>query len=243
MIDIEFLSKQFIKDKPFDFDWILKTAYTDIQVRTITGHTPEVQAACVAYLKNAFEPLIDTEIADFDTKHAELCEGFLDVINKPEHKIDTQNYGKAQKVINIIFKFLVAYGKCKNVDDCHVPIDSFVLRWLYKSDKYQGAAWSNLSYEQYTRIQTDILDKIKSPIQVEAKECTVSNRIEADYFIWYITKVAKNYKDTYKSINALTQSVHEFDTECVDKKTAERIMEAAVELYNKLKALSWENET
>lgn len=234
------LKSKFINGKAYDLDTVIKNAYRDLQLRTIKGHNGSIQTQCVEYLKNQFEALIQAQPrndAQFEAKHREICDGFLNTINSYT-SIEPQKYGKAQKVVNIIFKFLVAHEIWKNEYQCHMPVDSFVLRWLYGKDTYNGTSWSNLSYSDYVQIQADIKEKIKNPITVGDKSnISVNNRAEADYYVWYVTKVEKNYKDTKNAIKKMVKSIDDDDVECVKKEKAKELIEEIDRLKKKIKTL------
>ena len=124
-----------------------------------------------------------------------------------------------------------------------MPIDSFVLRWLYKKDTYNGKSWSNISLEEYAQIQTDIKEKIKTPITVGYKNgIAVKNRAEADYYVWYITKVEKNYKDTKNSIKKLVKGIDMDDAECISGKTACEILNELEKLKKKIENLQFQRK-
>ena len=237
-LDIQTLKAKFVAGKEYDLDQILALAYRDLQLRTITGHNSAIKEKCVAYLKKQFETIIkDQPLSDenFETKHKEICDDFMDNINSFS-AIEEQSYGKAQKVVNIIFKFLVAHGIWKNENQCHMPVDSFVLHWVYGKDTYNGTAWSNLSYEQYVQVQKEILEKIKNPITVGSKSgIKVNNRAEADYYVWYITKVERNYKDVKNAIKKLADNIDKDDAECVNKADADKIVAELEKLKEKIR--------
>lgn len=241
MLTVEILKNKFLGGKSLDLDKIIDMAYNDMQPRTITGHTEDIKEDCVKYLKEEFEEIVKNGVdGDYNTAHENLCDGFLSVMNSHCPKIKMQEYGKAQKVINIIFKFLAAYGKIKNESDCHMPIDSFVLKWRYGTDTYEGkTAWSNLNKEQYDKIQEDIIERIKDDITVGNTTVKVNNRVEADYYIWYITKVERSYNDAKNAIKGLAKAISESDSECVSKEIVEELINEAEELKNKLLGLKF----
>ena len=102
----------------------------------------------------------------FDKWHFKTCDLFIETVSE---KYDI-GYGKAQKIVNMTFKYLY----CMIVDNgnfktdyfqfCHTPLDSVVLDWIweYKSkfpyDKLEGipenikflkkyfSSWNNLDY-------------------------------------------------------------------------------------------------
>lgn len=241
-LDVKTLKAKFVNGKSYNIDEIITLAYRDLQLRTIKGHNSAIQSSCIKYLKDQFEDLIKRQPLnddDFEEEHKNICNGFLKEINS-HSSIDKQNYGKAQKVVNIIFKFLVAYGKWGNESQCHMPIDSFVLKWLYGRDTFNGVSWSNISYENYVKIQEAISEKIKAPITVGNKSgIVVKNRAEADCYVWYITKVVRNYKDTKNIIKKLIKSIDVDDVECINKKTANEIIDELESLKKKIENLQF----
>lgn len=241
-LNLKTLKANFINGKPYNLDHIIESAYKDLQPRTIKGHNASVQKKCTKYLKEQFTLMLDsqpTSNQEFENQHKNICDGFLTTINSFA-EIKKQSYGKAQKVVNIIFKFLVAYGKWGNESQCHMPIDSFVLKWLYGRDTFNGVSWSNISYEDYVKIQEAISEKIKAPITVGNKSgIVVKNRAEADCYVWYITKVVRNYKDTKNIIKKLIKSIDVDDVECINKKTANEIIDELESLKKKIENLQF----
>lgn len=64
--------------------------------------------------------------------------------------------GQAQKLINMMVKYLYSYYQCEGLDTlehlkkyAHVPIDSFVLIAVFQQEKYKGVPWSKIkTYEE-----------------------------------------------------------------------------------------------
>lgn len=237
---VQELRSKFTSGKPYDLDQIISSAYQDMQPRTIKGHKLHIKDACVEYLRSEFDKILASPdcLDDFDTKHAELCDGILGILNDSKNGIEEQKYGKAQKVINIIFKFLVAYGRLpeKYVECCHIPIDSFVLKWRYGSDKYNGNAWSYLDPSDYQKIQSDIAQAVKEDIEVCGVRVSANSRIDADFFVWYITMINKAYKNALNAISGLPE-LTEADIEYTDAKTLRKLTEGAAKLGERLNEL------
>jgi len=103
----------------------------------------------------------------FDEWHSEVCNWFLSEINNKllAGKYHPFAYGKAQKAVNMTFKYL---STCDNADEyaerfqyCHMPLDSYILEWYYSEvkkniRKSHRKTWSNLSENEYFEIQNDI---------------------------------------------------------------------------------------
>lgn len=71
---------------------------------------------------------------NFDSFHNELCKWFLDGLNKVRRMVGLPDatYGNAQKMINILFKYLICFDDYLDFADlfsyCHMPIDNNILR-------------------------------------------------------------------------------------------------------------------
>lgn len=234
------LRSKFTEGKPFDLDQIISSAYQDMQPRTIKGHKLHIKDACVKYLRAEFDRILANPdcLDDFDAKHRELCDGVLGILNDSKNGIEEQKYGKAQKVINIIFKFLVAFGRLpeKYVACCHIPIDSFVLKWRYGSDKYNGNAWSYLTTSDYSEIQKDIAQTVKEDIEICGVRVRADSRIDADFYVWYITKINKAYKNALNAISGLPE-LTDSDVEYADAKTLRELTGRAAKLGESLSEL------
>jgi hypothetical protein len=68
----------------------------------------------------------------FDVLHEEMC--MLWCIQFTESRKDLGTYGKAQKIINMSFKYLFCCEDAKehyaHFQYCHMPLDSFTLEWI-----------------------------------------------------------------------------------------------------------------
>lgn len=107
---------------------------------------------------------------DFDKWHRDTCEWFIREFNAkvlaPSGRASIK-YGKAQKIINISFKYLYLFctiipGKPGHFDFCHFAIDKYIIEW-YKDNicKKTGIAppsttWSNMDYYDYIKMQKEI---------------------------------------------------------------------------------------
>ena len=239
-MDVKELKAAFVNGSDFDLRRVISQAYTDMQPRTIAKHSRAVRKKCEEYLYEELERLLgDGVIHDFEQTHDSLCSGFLAVLNDPENGIACQQYGKAQKVVNIIFKFLSAYGKCEGYEkDCHLPVDSLVLKWLCGKETYNGTSWSNLTKEQYDGIRVKIADKIKSDggVKLLDRVYPVENVLEADFFIWYSMKLKASWKAANNSTVALRDSLCDDHSCVISKDEARKLLRTVEELADKLKA-------
>ena len=113
-------------------------------------------------LSTSFKEWFTGTSEDFNTWHHTTCERVLKNLNDYYTKPDGSSvlYGKAQKIVNMTMKNLYCLDGAKDYEekfkDCHMPLDSFILEWLYR--KSQNAAgveklkrnkmssWSNIQY-------------------------------------------------------------------------------------------------
>lgn len=102
------------------------------------------------YFHEEKAPLTEEE---FDKIHDELCLLWCKEFKSPEDgKLGT--YGKAQKIVNMSFKYLYCREDAENHRDhfkyCHMPLDSFTLEWFKREQFGQNrpnkiiTSWSNL---------------------------------------------------------------------------------------------------
>ncbi len=139
----------------------------------------QIKLELFKYFTCSKEPTID-QASKFDEKHKELCDIWCNEFNN-----DFGTYGKAQKIINMSFKYLFccddAPGMVENskykehFEYCHMPLDSFTLIWYKRNvDKEKkDYTWSKINYEEYIGIQKNIRDYLNesedelSPLQKE----------------------------------------------------------------------------
>lgn len=182
----------------------IKKAYVDMTPRTFVSKDPEHKIELDYSSKmNLFEALADRFAAyikngaeNFDDWHEEICEFFIGELRKildAAGKDPGQaTYGKAQKIVNMTFKYLYCFDNAEKYvtrfEPCHMALDSYILNWYIK--KYNESAggnerlskygrnclpsWSNLDHDQYMEIQKNIKGY-----------CGNTPRIEKEFLIWY----------------------------------------------------------
>lgn len=161
-------------------------AHADMS-RRATGHKDGIKSACAAYLSARFEemPHFDGQDA-FNEWHKEICDGFIEVFDNAAmvEKTDIRgSFGRAQKVVNMTFKYLScidpSYGHAHQY--CHMTLDGYTLDWYagecmdwcngqHKDDenfvplqKKDLPEWSKIdNYGQYLSIQKNIRDYLKT---------------------------------------------------------------------------------
>lgn len=126
-----------IKDKE-TIKMAVDLAYNDAK-RTMTGignYRDEKDATLNEIVEELHSYFNDDSIPmnnkDFDKKHKALCNLWY----KKFVKTDIGTYGKAQKIVNMAFKYLYCCPDAKENEDyfkyCHVTLDSFTLEWFVR---------------------------------------------------------------------------------------------------------------
>ena len=143
----------------------------------------------------------------FDEWHKAVCTEFLTLFNEDNKKrYMPVAYGKAQKAVNMVFKYLYCYdGAEKYINEgyfahCHMPLDNFTLNWYKKEVAYPptDGAWSDLKYGAYVEIQTNIRNYLKgssSPLP--------SNALEAEFYVWQRERYEEDFKELAKALAAV----------------------------------------
>ena len=217
----------------------VKKAYIDMSPRTFTKS--EKKKEFDENLKNSLLSSLARDIRNymekgtggksFDEWHHEICRNFLflydltdgkspcehrglaGLLSNAGRKSGEATYGKAQKIVNMTFKYLYCYSDApdyyERFEPCHMPLDSYILDWFLsiyapiwekgspKGDKLtlngknRLPKWSNLDYlvgGKYNPGQ-DIPQyiEIQEAIKVILKSYNVT-RLEAEFIIWYEAK-------------------------------------------------------
>ena len=125
--------------------------------------------------------------AEFDKWHKNTCEWFVKEFNASvmlPSGYKGIEYGKAQKIVNIAFKYLYLFcgiipGHPGHFTFCHFAIDSVTLEWYKKTIDPSCSVknWSDMSYDEYIEIQENIRTHIKKSISEKTP-------FEAEFEIW-----------------------------------------------------------
>lgn len=120
---------------------------------------------------------------DFKKWHKTICDKFLTnfkpILEQYGYNADESlKYGKAQKIVNMTFKYLFCFDDAKNYppkfEVCHMPLDSYILKWYNDiSSNKCDTAWSDLEKEQYYELQDNIKAILGS-----------YNPFLAEFYIW-----------------------------------------------------------
>lgn len=163
-----------VKNHEDILEYAVNKAYIDMQPRTIKGHKISLTEPLREKLADRFckyfkDPAPSTE-SDFDKIHSDFCDFFLTELNKI-FASTPQEFGKAQKVINMAFKYLYCFDDATSYlphfTYCHMPIDSYTLNWCFDNGLYDKKSdipnWSTLNKQDYYdlcgKIRTTLLHK------------------------------------------------------------------------------------
>lgn len=177
------------------------------EVPSVTGYLVErlgkpFEDRFVQYFTNA--PLSREA---FDDWHHQTCKMFLDQLNgKNSESVASQpiytnlKYGKAQKIVNMMFKHLYCFNSQVWKDKwdpyfqfCHVTLDNFTLTWFEREvcPHHRIESWSNLdfagnavdinNYTFYLEHIRKFFDKQKLDAQSPYREVTP---FQAEFYIW-----------------------------------------------------------
>ena len=137
----------------------------------------------VDYFKS---PAPATQI-EFDEWHEKTCNDFCNDFNavlRTSNYAKRIKYGKAQKIVNIAFKYLYLFcdivpGNPDHFTFCHFAIDSITLAWYKKhiAPKCSVGNWSDMTYGEYIDIQKNIRAYI-------SKHIPDKTPFEAEFEIW-----------------------------------------------------------
>lgn len=139
----------------------------------------EEKSGIFEWLADEFYTYFQNDYTDFNNWHKTVCSNFLNKF-KPilsEYGYDAEKslkYGKAQKIVNMTFKYLLCFDDANNYsskfNECHMPIDSYILKWYNDiGDNKCTTVWSDLEEKEYYELQENIksiLDK-KNPFLAE----------------------------------------------------------------------------
>lgn len=141
--------------------------------------------------------------AAFDAFHEKICDDFLKSINniRKTAGYDSLHYGSAQKMVNMVFKYLACYSDYATYQGCfkhcHMPIDSIILRHLKRYYSVQeikcyinckfGTVCTTFKGKSWTKfdktIYDDLLKITRATIARDPKYASKS-LLEIEFEIW-----------------------------------------------------------
>lgn len=131
--------------------------------------------------------------------------------------------GQVQKIINMAFKYLYCCEDFRSEHEqlflyCHMPLDKYTLKWLYKKEQYKGYSWSTINCKDtYFKIQNDFRETLGD-----------KNMLVAEFWIWQSEKkqefkrgmerIKKNCSDKLKcSICSFVESINTYIHTCEEQ--------------------------
>lgn len=156
----------------------IRKAHTDMS-RRANGHNSKIQKVSIDWLSERFEkksPFSIKNQSDFDEWHEKTCGDYCKHMNNQNFSFK-MTYGRAQKVLNMTFKYLYCTDKFKRDIELlapylHMTLDGYTLRWYkdividYINKNFQEkikknmiSEWSKMNEKckrQYIDIQKDI---------------------------------------------------------------------------------------
>lgn len=149
----------------------------------------------LAAFKKYFEEAPAKSQNDFDDWHHKMCEKFCACFND---NFENLQYGKAQKIVNMTFKNIYCLKGAEKKEDyfeqCHMPLDSLTLEWVYRTMKPTNGkkytrekipAWSKLCYDS-SKENTAKLDyiSIQEDIRKHFENSNEWTPLKAEFVIW-----------------------------------------------------------
>ena len=138
----------------------------------------------------------------FDEFHEKACDAFLQLMNEIRDikGYAPLNYGSAQKMINMVFKYLACYKDYATYEDCfehcHMPIDSKILCELKKTYSIPnvnccfyakicgGATFEGKSWTKFDKTTYGDLLKITRTTIAKDSKYTGETLLEIEFEIW-----------------------------------------------------------
>lgn len=207
-------SKRIQKDFDSLFDYCLNKAWNDTMAYERFKSNSEVRTNANKIKQRLKDEFICNHIDynQFNLWHKKMC----------ENSDDGMTCGLWQKFINMTFKYLYCvkqYGYDWNIDftRCHMPLDSYTLRWYYKKypvEEEQKIVWNNLKLEDYLQIRDNIANIVPSqytPLQYEFFVWPIEIMCKADDFAKHrfisnfllYQKICQDSEDTLGDVSAL----------------------------------------
>lgn len=141
----------------------VRLAYKDLQWRTIKGHTNVNKNNNIQNIKTHAENYLNGQIKEYFDLISKI-NGIFQSDNGIPKTYKTQSFGKAQKVVNMTFKYLYCLDykpNGKNIDfsKVDIPLDDFILDFYYekvaKTKSKKNISWSNIGENDYKNIQNE----------------------------------------------------------------------------------------
>ena len=207
---------------------VIGLAHADMS-RHADGHTPAIKAASVNWLFAYFtDPTTNPfSVSNFDAWHEEACNGYCLDMNQ-KFKGFKMTVGRAQKVINMTFKYLyctAAYrgDVAKIADKLHMALDKYTLKW-YKDNPVipgqKGAVpkWSKIDYyPDYKNIKKAIFDYFQNnPSDYQDNNGNPLPPFLAEFIIWKKERISEDLGVFNKILNDLPNNKWAIDQSTIN---------------------------
>ena len=189
----------------------LEKAYADMS-RRATGHKSHLKETCINWLLN--EVFIENFSFDsqeaFNVWHKNTCLGLKSKMGS------FGTIGRAQKVINMAFKYLSCLDGAYNEERfnqvfqfCHMTLDGYTLNW-YETFGDLRVIWSKIDdYDEYARIKEEIREHLSECCEYSIKigeRTTQSIEVSAtpflaEFIIWEGEIINSKYNSLIKQLN------------------------------------------
>lgn len=204
-------------------------AHADM-ARRAQGHSENIKKSSIEFLVNRFttsSPFIYNNI-DFDKWHQETCEKYCEVLNEQYGTKFKMTYGRAQKVLNMMFKYLYCTKKYKQeieklIDVLHMTLDGYTLNWVKNYVNHDKSIkkiseWSKMEKEEYLAIQKRIKEylpavsiyyysiktngkTIQGEVPLQDANCVFyDDPFLAEFIIWEGEIICSTIKNTFAGI-------------------------------------------
>ena len=136
---------------------------------------------------------------------------YNDCIERAKEILDNNQYGLAQKFINMSFKYMMCFNDSEDIaekfEDCYIPLDKYTIKWIRAQKNKEinkrldtiNNAWANIDESLYKDIQEYVKKVLSNNPQYRisyssnagnAQYCfLISNRLKAEFIIWHQEKI------------------------------------------------------
>lgn len=181
----------------------VEKAYKDTMPRTIKGHGNLTREELDELREKAADRMIDylgedapANAESFNGIHSRLCQEFLSDYNKllTDRNLPRQAYGKAQKLVNMTFKYLSCFDDASDYKAwfafCHMPIDQIILRWCKERGMFTGSAsWTSLNEREYRAFQQHMRTWLEAEKPQINGQLLPTELLDAEIVLWnYLTE-------------------------------------------------------
>lgn len=232
----------FKKDSENNQTSALDKAYADMS-RRASGHSAGIKKACIGWINDQFTALLKDckrQGFDFDKWHEKTCEQLVEKFNESDKNKNFGTIGRAQKVINMGFKYLSCIDNRYDalLERCHMTLDGYTLAWYKecvmpwvkrqnREDVKELTEWSKIrEYEAYKLIQNNIKDyleqdsDLKYEIRINDGETDVftsssidlpRNRFDAEFIVWEGEIIKAKYTTIAKDLHHYVDEYREVE--------------------------------